>query len=270
MNTIEQLPLLHERLLIITREVHKICVANNIRYTLAGGSLIGAVRHKGFIPWDDDMDIMMPYDDYKRFLDIVFNMEHEWLEFKTASRTPGYYRTILKAYDKRTTLIQSDNDEPEGIYIDIFPYIYVGDSKKKGLCEYWYYRIIKGLIQRNTNHYDDKNPIKEFILTTIGKILPKRFLLWLLDIQSERLRRRRTKYSTDLEGKPRGIVPTECMEGFVLMPFENDEFYCFEHAHDYLTNNFGDYMTLPPLEKQKPENTAIFDVNTPYKEYKKK
>lgn len=263
----EQMRLLHVCLLRIMKEVHEICIKNNIRYSLAGGSLIGAMRHKGFIPWDDDIDIMMPYDDYKRFVDIVFTQEHEWLEFKTVGRTPNFYRTILKAYDKRTTLIQTDNSHPEGVFIDIFPFVCGGNNKKTCLIEYYKYRIIKGLIQRKSNVYANKNRIKEFVLTSISKVLPISFLVSIIYRQCERLSKLHTKYSFDPEGKPNGIVLTEYLDGFMEADFEGNTFMRLIRADEYLCSVFGDYMQMPPSDKRKPHHLAYFNPNLPYCKY---
>ena len=74
-----QLKALHQQLLVIMDEIHNICVQNGIRYTLIGGSLIGALRHKGFIPWDDDMDVGMLFADHRLFVTIVSSLKHDWL-----------------------------------------------------------------------------------------------------------------------------------------------------------------------------------------------
>lgn len=265
----DQLEKLHQRLLVIMNEIHKICIENNINYSLAGGSLIGAIRHKGFIPWDDDMDVMMPYKDYVRFCNVVFKMDHEWLEFKVAGRTPNFYHTILKVYDKRTTLVQVHTQEAFGVFIDVFPFVYVGNSPQKALFEYYFYRIFAAPLLRKTVKYEDKNRIKESIITVIGKILPAAFLIKCIDWNYNRLSKKRTKYSSDLDGLRRGIVETELMEGFCLSKFENSYFYIFERADEYLKSNFGDYMSLPPANMRKPHLISYLNLNKPYKEYKR-
>ena len=265
----EQLRKLHEHLLIIMQEVHKICVTNGIRYSLAGGSLIGAIRHKGFIPWDDDLDIMMPYDDYEKFKEIVFAMQHEWLEFNVVDKTPGCYRPIIKAYDVRTTLIQSNNSIPKGVFIDIFPFVNVGNTMLGAKFEYYLYRMLVAPLVRKTNVYSDKNPIKEFLLTIVGKTLPASFWYGCIKRQYKRLNKRKTRFVTDLDGRPNGIVDSKFTEGYELTTFENCLFYRFSHADEYLSSVWGDYMKLPPLDKQKPGHIAYLNVNLPYKNYHK-
>ncbi len=258
---------LHERLLIIMDEIHNICVDNNIHYSLAGGSLIGAARHQGFIPWDDDMDVMMPYKDYHRFCEIVFSQKHEWLEFKVAGRTKKFYHTILKAYDNRTTLIQKHTKDAYGIFIDIFPYVYVGNSRPRALFEYYFYRLFAAPLLRKTVTYEDKNIIKESIVTLIGKIIPASFCVKCIRWNYRRLCKKRTKYSTDLDGLTKGIVLTDYVENFKLVSFEDRSYYILEKAHDYLKSVFGDYMTLPPKEKRSPHLIDYLDLNIPYREY---
>lgn len=264
----QQLKQLHGRLLLIMDEIHRICVDNNINYTLAGGSLIGAVRHKGFIPWDDDIDVMMPYKDYSKFCDIVFNMDHEWLEFKVAGRTKNFYHTILKAYDKRTTLIQKHTNEPFGVFVDIFPCVYVGNTRKRAVFEYYFYRIFAAPLLRKTVRYEDKNIFKEGFISFIGKLVPTSLCVSCIRWNYARLSKKRTKYSTDLDGLTKGIVYTDYIEDFKLGEFEDRSYFILQKAHEYLSSVFGDYMALPPVEKRIPHLISYLDLNVPYSEYK--
>ena len=112
----------------ILDDIHAFCVDNGIRYFLACGTLIGAVRHKGYIPWDDDIDLYMPRDDYERFIN----------EFKSVSgncrvldpkKEKHYYYTYAKVVDKRTLLVEPEADGYRiGVYVDVFPVDYVTDN----------------------------------------------------------------------------------------------------------------------------------------------
>ena len=107
-------------LVSILSEVHNFCDENNLKYFLPGGTLIGAVRHKGFIPWDDDIDIYMPRNDYEKFL-CEFNKESERYQV-ISLKTDGYYLPFGKVIDTKTVLIENvDSDYKMGIYLDIFP-----------------------------------------------------------------------------------------------------------------------------------------------------
>lgn len=139
----------HARLCDLMQRVHEICVANNIRYTLIGGSLIGAIRHHGFIPWDDDMDIAMPYKDYIRFRDIVFAQEWDGMEFELAGYSPDYFSPFIKAYDSNTTFVEGDRAaNPKGIFIDVFPIVNAGDTMGEALREYHRHRFLQSLLKR--------------------------------------------------------------------------------------------------------------------------
>lgn len=261
---------LHSRLLVIMSELHKICENNDLRYSLAGGSLIGALRHEGFIPWDDDMDIMMPYEDYKKFKSIVASSKHEWLEYKIPGESPNYYRTMLRAIDSRTTLVEGDHDDPCGIFIDIFPFLPVGDSLAKAKFEFYLYRFFKAPLMRKVHRFKDKNRIKEFLLSLFGKALPTSFCWYCMRKQMERLSKKDSSdYYADLDGTEKGIVKKDCFNGYKITKFEDKTFWVLENSHMYLSSVFGDYMKLPPEKDQKPHHLAYVNIHQSYHSLKK-
>lgn len=265
----EELELLHQRLGIIMNEIHTICVDHNINYTLLGGSLIGAIRHKGFIPWDDDLDIGMTYSDYKRFLEVISTNKHEWLEFALAGKTENYYNPFVKAYDSRTTFIENALDDPKGVFVDIFPIVYSGNSRFISKIEFYKHRLLLAPLVRKSYKYDDKNPIKEKILTWIGKTFTVDFFMNRINRQYEKLAKQPTKYSSDMDGNTHGIVVSSYFTEYVDYEFEQYKFRGIKNADAYLRDDFGDYMQLPPVEKQIPHHFEYINLNLPYREYKK-
>ena len=113
---------LHSRLLSMAKVFHAFCVENGLQYYMLGGTMLGAVRHKGFIPWDDDMDFGMPRKDYDRFLKLAeekLPAPFEVTCYKNVAKTPIHY---AKQIDGSATLVEdSYHDFVEGLYIDIFP-----------------------------------------------------------------------------------------------------------------------------------------------------
>lgn len=112
--------------------IANICEENNIDYFLAWGTLIGAVRHKGFIPWDDDVDILMPREDYNKFLKIFLNVTNNY-DIYSVNNTDRYYISLSRIIDNTTIIIgekKSNEDQKDcGIFIDIYPLDFVGNNE---------------------------------------------------------------------------------------------------------------------------------------------
>ena len=136
MRTITELDEMKCIQLDIMRKIHSYCKANDIRYYLSHGTLIGAIRHHGFIPWDDDIDIFMPRPDYERFCkEFPVSRYDNVLQIANSHTSPYYGRPMSKVYDTRTVLIEPNylGDDSIGVNIDIWPLDGMPDDEKKRL-----------------------------------------------------------------------------------------------------------------------------------------
>ena len=257
---------LHQHLIVLMNEVHQICIENNIQYTMMGGTLIGAIRHKGFIPWDDDFDIGMTYDNYVRFIDVVFNMKHDWVEFCLAGKTDEFYCPFIKIYDKRTTFVQPER-KPRGIFIDLFPIVPAGNTMITAKLQFFRHRVYMATLVRKQCNY--KGLSVDAILCKIGKHFSISTLMNQIQRQYEALSKCKKRYVSDMDGNTHGIVPARLFENYSLYPFENACFMGITSADEYLRLDFGDYMKIPPKEKQVPHHIEYLNLYLPYREYRK-
>lgn len=243
----------------ILLEFKKICESNSLRYSLCGGTLLGAVRHKGFIPWDDDIDVCMPRKDYERLIEIVgediFSKHYRLI----SSRFGSFYFPYLKIIDINTHMKQKyfQQTEFDALWIDIFPVDGLPDKEseiKKILTQM---RVLRKILSLNcVNGIKSKNLLRTFsrcISVPFSKCIGvKRCNLWM-----ERLAQ---GYSSEQAPKA-GIVVwglygySECLSKDVFVPNEEAEFegHIFTIMcgwHDYLSSLYGNYMELPPLEKR--------------------
>ncbi len=266
-----QLKQLHTKLLAIMREVHNICDENGIKYTLIGGSLIGAMRHQGFIPWDDDLDIGMMYKDYQKFIDVVHNYKHPWLEFYIPEYEPNTFRSSMKVFDKRTTYIEENSPEIRGVFVDIMPFSYVGNSRFRFVLEFYYHRILKALLYyKNPNSSLRRGPVlRNLLFKFVAKFFSNSKLMKMINHRYNCLNRFEHIYVSDLDGVLKGLVPSSFFDNFVLTKFEEDKFMRISEADAYLRRVFGDYMILPPVNQQKSHHVEYVDFNTPYELYQK-
>lgn len=106
--------------LAIMDDVHEFCIKNNIRYSLGGGTLLGSIRHKGYIPWDDDIDLMMPRPDYERFLK-EYKGKEPYFEIDYYTNDPQYISAFAKVIDNRTYTVGPNIIDDKNVFIDIFP-----------------------------------------------------------------------------------------------------------------------------------------------------
>jgi len=246
-------------LLEMMKALHDFCIEHNIRYCLCDGSLLGAVRHKGFIPWDDDMDVYMPRPDYEKF--IKFSQISDKYEIVTYFNDHGYYHpyAYCSLTDRSTVMVEKNMRCPtgKGQFIDIFPVDGVSDDiklRKRQFRKLNFYAYLKGLQSidyRNNKAKGIKNFIKRLcaiLLTPMDemKIVEKQDKLAKLFSFEEC-----SHFSQLISGKDRNMhFPKTYFDHLILVPFEKYEFYITSYYDEALRLEYGDYLKLPPVEQR--------------------
>lgn len=250
MRKIEDIQELRQIQIGILDDVHRFCEEHGLRYFLSSGTLIGAVRHKGYIPWDDDIDIYMPRKDYEKFLQIykdekgIYRILNPYIE-------PHYYYTYAKVVDQRTRMVE---DEVKGyeiaIYIDIFPVDYVTDDiKKRELA----FRLKKLLYKIRRCKISDFNPLYSQLAYYCYKFLP--FPVSFVNKMIRKLIVLETPTNTvcnmtEVCSQMNCCFPAEDLASSVDIEFEGKMYRTMAGYKDYLERCYGDFMTLPPVEER--------------------
>lgn len=246
----------------ILKSIHDFCTERSIRYSLAYGTLIGAVRHKGYIPWDDDIDVMMPRPDYERFISEYSGYNSKY-NVQTYINDDSYFLAFAKVYDKRTEQITFPTKS--GVFVDVFPVDGIPEdttirdqyiNKKLNL-------IFKDILYTCNNlSYRPGNKVLNIIKYYIKQIIsPKRETtiaileeLWKSHPFSS------SKYAgviVDFDAKEhKGQVQREVFEKYVTAPFETLNVNIIRDYNTFLTAQYGEYMQLPPEEERVPGHAA--------------
>ena len=250
-----------ELMLPMMKSIHEFCAANNIRYSLSGGTLIGAVRHKGFIPWDDDIDIMLPRPDYDRFV-ASFNAGSSNSRYRLISceTDKDYFQPYAKVVDTNTILIEHYDKKMKslGVYIDVFPIDGLPDDEAERKA-YWKKMFKRRNFMSCTYEKSLKSEkgIKKFLRKIIfycSYIFPANFAARRLNTFA------RNNYNFDDSDYVGCIVfgygtkeevPHSFYECLVNMDFEDFKFKASAQNDIYLSNIYGDYMKLPPEDQRK-------------------
>lgn len=234
--------------------VDKFCRINKLNYSLAYGTLLGAVRHKGFIPWDDDIDILMPRKDYDEFVRIFKDTKCTVITHKKCNK---YILPYAKVYFNQSILIDAFMPNLKiGINIDVFPVDNFTDDKKlrKGY-------IIKRKIWNNVfllKNLDFRwrgiiKTVFLFVCKSILFPLPKGYVCNKLIKHSQEFNNSHCSHSGVLAPADFNInetTDTDIFSHYIELPFENYKFYCVCDYDKYLRGLYGEYMQLPPKEKQ--------------------
>lgn len=248
-----QLRLCQLKQLDILKNVDSICKKNNIRYWLDGGTLLGAIRHRGFIPWDDDIDIAMTIEDFKKFKvvaqkDLPDNLFLQTQE--TDPSAPPHHYAKIRDLNSFYVEYQDDFTKPykKGIYIDIFCFVdYPSVSPK--ILGFLSKNISKSLaILRKKRYFQDFKSVCE---------IPYFLFKYVLFISIWRLlslfRGGEGKYmSFQIEDNALGIIHyKDSIFPLTVNRFEDSEFPVPNNSDAYLTDQYGDYMVLPPENKRQ-------------------
>lgn len=259
------------KILEIMKEVHKLCVDNDIKYTMYAGTMIGAAREKGFIPWDDDMDICMTPEDYDKFLRVAETYTSDKYEILVPMKTPNYHYSFVKVVDKTTTLMEEIFGERYetciGVYLDVFPLIEV-DKDIDQVKIYKHRQFMTTL--RNIKLRKHNDTWRRKLMKPVACMAPLKYF----DKDFNKIYIKASKntkggdYYFDPDGYYKdGLIDKKWFDEYVLVPFEDTEFFAVKEYDKYLTQTIGDYMTRPPVEERVSHHHFYLDMDKPYKEF---
>lgn len=252
-----------------------VCEKLKLNYFLLGGTMLGAVRHQGFIPWDDDIDIGMLRKDYETFLSAAPSLLPSHLFLQTNVSDPAWYANFSKIRHNNTTFIETSSAHlpiHHGVYIDIFPLDDYPESKIKqkvfSFKNRWYTKKIYSAFALNEE--DSAKTAKGSILNifykltglTVEKAVQKREKLFKKEKNSSLVANHCGAW-----GK-KEIMPKEWYGESCLLSFEGISATVPKDYDKWLTQVYGDYMQLPPKEKRVTHHfTETIDLDSPYTAY---
>lgn len=237
--------------------VMKFCADNGIKCWLNGGTLLGAVRHKGYIPWDDDIDLGMLRPDYDKFIEL-FNKKNDRYKFSSAENNPESFNHFGKVFDTTTVLYEPDEKGDKlAVYIDIFVMdnAPLDEAEQKRM-----FRKSKVFFVCNLGR---KLPI--FLKPTRGgflrriavslfravlRIFPRHYFVQALVRNAKRYASNDTGLVGDFMGQHDAVIRRERLEEMTELEFEGKKYNAPIGYDEWLTKLYGDYMQLPPLEKR--------------------
>ena len=256
--------------LILLKEFDRVCKLLNIRYVLFAGTLLGAVRHKGFIPWDDDLDILMFRSDYERFLleaEKHLNRDLFFLQKEFSNHWPMFFSKLRL---NRTTCLEKyytkDLQEHNGIYIDIFPCDNAAKTAFGRKLQFASSKIIiaKSLYKRG---YETDNVFKK-IFMLMCRFVPNKPLLQFVKKSSFDGEYVHTFFAAASDFD-KNVISKGIFENIILCKFEDGEFYIPKKYDELLTKLYGDYMILPNETERSVKKHAIFvDTENSYENYR--
>ena len=265
--------LLQQKQLEILKELDRVCKALGLNYCLAFGTCLGAIRHKGFIPWDDDIDVYMPIEDFETLKEHCKDFKDPFF-LQTQETDPEFGLMIGRVRNSQTTLIEASEtsrDINHGIFIDIYPLFYSpenGIGAKKLLIASMMYRLmLYGQVPLN------RGRVMKIGATVLLKFTSRKMRSRIITKAYKVMKgEKSTDYLTSLYGDEANIrYPYSWFFPFKRVTFEDIKVPVPADPDKYLTITYGDYMKLPPIEKQKFHHSYIcIDFDTSYKEYRGK
>lgn len=237
------------RMLEILKVFDAICVKHGIEYTLDGGTLLGAVRHGGFIPWDDDLDVNVMRKDFLKLREILPKELPDNLAYQDRTNEPYFPNLFAKIRDKHSYIYEepyTDRIKEKGIFIDIIPIEEIPNLAWKAKLDYWYGHCLRGI-----QHYMDT---KDTILSWM--VIP---FSWTLTVVTRFINRfRKIDQLSHVYGwYAYGGFSKKDYYPIKRIPFEDFQACVPNNPDAVLKALFGDYMQIPPEEERRVHSSKI-------------
>lgn len=258
---------MHE--LNLLKQFADVCEKNHLRYFLIGGTMLGAYRHHGFIPWDDDIDVGMPRKDYEKFLKIAPEYLPDYIRLLNYRKTPDYLRYFSRLTDTHVKIYNDSNSETlvENAWMDIFPLD--GTPNHQWHRYFWFLSLCVLRVMYHFSCFDQMvnlmrpgRPFYQRAIIWVGKTfrigrhLDSRRILNRIDRRLRRYPYDRSRYVVNFFGAyvQKEIIPRSFFGKGRKYPFEDVRLYGPQRPKIYLTNFYGDFMK-PPTDDQKDKHT---------------
>lgn len=250
----------------LLKKFRDVCKENGFNYSLMGGTLLGAVRHGGFIPWDDDIDLIMPRPDYEKF--VKYCKTHD-TDFKLMSvqTNDGYAYLFVKVMDTDTELVETVGNRNKvelGVFIDIFIYDGMGNTVEEAKKNFRKSSFLRELLVAYnwTRFFRSKTkawyyePIR-FAFFLLSRVVSHKKLIKAIEKKYKDFDFYSCEYVGNLCSDKRelSIIKRSEIDTYTILKFEGEEFSVFSGYETYLKNMFGDYMQLPPEDKRVTHHT---------------
>ena len=257
----------------ILKVFDRFCREHQLKYSLYAGTLLGAVRHKGFIPWDDDLDVCMSRNDYEKLLVLWQKHTPEGYILQNKDNSKYFDQSFSKIRKDHTTFLEQEwqvGNHHTGIFIDVFPIDRIPDSKIEKWIFKW--RCMKYQLLCREFVPPKANTLIRFSSMVILKTIPvkkradeRRKLLNKIKSVDENHNFETVGIETMSSlGKP---FSSDMLDGFIDLQFEDGKFMCCQGWDDHLKRKFGDYMQLPPVEEREwRHHPIIIDFEHNYEE----
>ena len=265
---------LHTVLLSAMKDIHKICQENNLKYYLHAGTLLGAVNHKGFIPWDDDVDITLIRSDFEKIAKIIERDYSDRYYIQTYKNDIYYTNNRAKLRIKGTRIIEREpgNQKNNEIFIDLAPLYFPPKSKIMQLVQKKIIESIDAIVLIGLGVNTPQSIVSKYILCPLSKI-NRKFWGGVLDFLMIYMQNKKSGLLgtlcyvgfnpyTGLDGYYNDMISSECYEHEEYLPFEDTEFMTISHWHEDLLRRYGkDYMKPYPEEKRVTKHkVASYEV----------